>query len=153
MTPAIRPAVVADAAAIAVLEAELFPGEAWSVEQVAEELTGYGRSGWVADAPGVELGGYVVMRTVGDVSDLQRIGVRASAQRSGLASSLLAAASAGVRAAGAERVLLEVAEDNAPARAFYARAGFVEIDRRPRYYRQEVDALVLELWLGKGLEQ
>lgn len=149
----IRPAVIDDAAAIAALEAVLFPGEAWSAEQVAEELTGYGRRGWVAEGGSVALRGYLIMRTVGEVSDLQRIGVAPSHQRAGTAAALLTAASAGVRKEGAERILLEVAEDNAPARALYARAGFVEIDRRPKYYRHAVDALVLELALTPRLEE
>ncbi|GGO90014.1 hypothetical protein GCM10011584_20840 [Nocardioides phosphati] len=178
----LRPAVAADAASIAALEVVLFGADAWSVDQVVEELTGYGRRGWVVEtAPSgssTDLGsiqiesadeaprdgerhggaaplhepssrGYVIMRTVGDVSDLQRIAVAPNLQRAGLAARLLAAARAGVREEGAERILLEVAEDNAAARAFYAREGFVEIDRRPRYYRHEVDALVLQLELAQ----
>lgn len=159
----IRSAGAADAAAIAALEADLFGVDAWSRDQVVEELTGYGRRGWLlaeprsgsrrddgslamdpAHATLPPLAGYVIMRTVGDVSDLQRIGVAPPRQRTGLAARLLAAASDGVREEGAERILLEVAEDNLAARAFYARAGFREIDRRPKYYRHEVDALVLE---------
>jgi ribosomal-protein-alanine acetyltransferase len=150
VTEGVRAAVAGDAPAIAALEARLFAGSAWSEQQVREELTGHGRRGWVVapatghEVDGPPLRGYVIMRTVGDVSDLQRIGVAPELQRAGLAARLLAAASAGVREEGAERILLEVAEDNAPARAFYARAGFVEIDRRPRYYRHEVAALVLQ---------
>lgn len=176
----VRPALAADVPGITALEAVLFPGEAWSREQVVEELAGYGRRAWVVastrsglspdpasiqieagreafgDHRGValphegSLSGYVIMRTVGEVSDLQRIAVAPDHQRAGLAARLLAAAGAGVREEGAERILLEVAEDNAAARAFYARAGFVEIDRRPRYYRHEVDALVLEKMLDDG---
>lgn len=182
MDVVLRPALPADAPAIAALEAVLFGADAWSVDQVAEELTGYGRRGWVVEAAQSELragpgsiemepvdeeahggaphqraaplhdrssSGYVIMRTVGDVSDLQRIAVAPHVQRAGLAARLLAAARAGVREEGAERILLEVAEDNAAARAFYAREGFVEIDRRPRYYRHEVDALVLQLELAQ----
>ena len=37
---------------------------------------------------------------------------------------------------GADRLLLEVRENNAGAIGFYAAHGFVEIDRRPRYYRR-----------------
>ena len=86
------------------------------------------------------ISGYVVTRLVDDVADLQRIGVHPDAQRHGLASALLAEA----MKRPAARMLLEVAESNAAARAFYARAGFVEIHRRPNYYRDGSDALVLE---------
>ena len=86
------------------------------------------------------ISGYVVTRLVDDVADLQRIGVHPDAQRHGLASALLAEA----MKRPAARMLLEVAESNAAARAFYAKAGFVEIHRRPNYYRDGSDALVLE---------
>ena len=47
-------------------------------------------------------------------------------------------------------MLLEVRADNRPALAFYADAGFVEIDRRERYYADGAPAIVLRLALGKG---
>jgi ribosomal-protein-alanine N-acetyltransferase len=39
--------------------------------------------------------------------------------------------------------LLEVGEDNTPARRLYARAGFREVGRRPGYYAGGKAALVL----------
>ena len=45
----------------------------------------------------------------------------------------------------ADRLLLEVREDNTAALAFYARSGFTEIDRRPRYYADGATAVVLRL--------
>jgi ribosomal-protein-alanine N-acetyltransferase len=58
-------------------------------------------------------------------------------------------------AGGAERMFLEVAEDNAAARALYARAGFAEAGRRRGYYARPdgpaADALVLALDLGNAL--
>ena len=77
---------------------------------------------------------------VGDIAELQRIAVEPAAG----AGSRRAARRvvAGPKADGAERLLLEVREDNAGALAFYAAAGFVEIDRRPRYYRDGATAVV-----------
>jgi ribosomal-protein-alanine N-acetyltransferase len=43
---------------------------------------------------------------------------------------------------------LEVSANNEAARALYARAGFVEVGRRPRYYASGADALVLRLDLS-----
>ena len=58
-------------------------------------------------------------------------------------------------ARGAVRVFLEVADDNAAARALYARAGFVEAGRRPGYYAgadgERRDALLLALNLRGAL--
>ena len=64
-------------------------------------------------------------------------------RRDGVASALLDAVLA-LRPAG-ERVVLEVREDNAGALGFYAARGFVELDRRPRYYRDGATAIVMEL--------
>jgi ribosomal protein S18 acetylase RimI-like enzyme len=44
-------------------------------------------------------------------------------------------------------MLLEVSSENSAALAFYERSGFTEIDRRPRYYRDGSDAIVMELAL------
>jgi ribosomal-protein-alanine N-acetyltransferase len=44
---------------------------------------------------------------------------------------------------GAERLFLEVATGNAPARALYAAMGFVEIGQRRHYYPDGDDALIM----------
>ena len=146
----IRLATTSDVGTIAHLERILF-GANLIVAQITEELVGAGRQVLVIateSSPDIDPGtderagisGYVVTRLVDDVADLQRIGVHPDAQRHGLATALLAEA----MKRPAARMLLEVAESNAVARAFYARAGFVEIHRRPKYYRDGSDALVLE---------
>jgi ribosomal protein S18 acetylase RimI-like enzyme len=48
-------------------------------------------------------------------------------------------------------MLLEVSAANTGALAFYAASGFVEIDRRPRYYRDGTDAVVLRAALGTAM--
>jgi ribosomal-protein-alanine N-acetyltransferase len=63
---------------------------------------------------------------------------------------LLAAAVGRARALGAHRLLLEVREDNAGARAFYDAAGFAELGVRPRYYGDGAAAVVLERVLADG---
>ncbi len=132
----VRPATAADVPAVARLDRELFGPEAWTEAQVAEELLGEHRRAWVVGEP---LVGYAVTRTLGDVTDLQRIAVHPDHRRHGLAGVLLAAA-----AADGHRMLLEVNAGNHGAVAFYSAAGFVEIDRRRRYYRDGSDALVLQ---------
>ncbi|GAB2886568.1 hypothetical protein GCM10027026_43030 [Myroides odoratimimus subsp. xuanwuensis] len=139
--------MAADARAVAALEADLFGTEAWSVDQVRDELTGETRHALVDERDG-ELAGYAVVMVLGDVADLQRIGVRPDLQRGGVAASLLDAGLEAARSRGADRMLLEVSEANAGARAFYADRGFSELDRRRRYYRDGSDALVLARPLG-----
>ncbi len=45
-------------------------------------------------------------------------------------------------------MVLEVAIGNAAARTLYEHAGFVEAGRRPRYYADGGDALILRVRLG-----
>jgi len=135
----IRPATLDDVPALVALERLLFGADAWSEAQVREELRGPGREVLVAEDESSV--GYVVTLLVGKVADLQRIGVHPERQRQGLAAALLAKAVE----RPAERMLLEVSEDNEAALAFYAQRGFVEIGRRPGYYRSGAAAIVMEL--------
>ena len=145
----VRPGTPADAAPIAELEALLFGIDAWPLDAVAGELAAADRSAFVAeDADAVC--GYAVTMRAGDTVDLQRIGVHPSWQRRGVARTLLGCGLDRARADGAERMLLEVSAGNRAALSFYAEAGFVEIDRRRRYYRDGSDAVVLRLPLLRG---
>jgi ribosomal-protein-alanine N-acetyltransferase len=86
-----------------------------------------------------------VVLTVADRADLQRIAVAPDHQRAGIGSRLLAELVARCRAGGGSALLLEVAADNGPASAFYRRHGFVEVARRPRYYADGREAVVMRL--------
>ena len=143
----VRPATSADADGILALETALFGADAWSASSVLAELTAPDRSCAVAVSDGQVIG-YVLTLRSGDVVDLQRIGVDPARQRQGVATALLEAALEQAHDDGADAMLLEVSEANGPALAFYAREGFVEIDRRRRYYRDGTDALILRR--GRG---
>jgi ribosomal-protein-alanine acetyltransferase len=132
----LRPATADDVAAVHALEAEVFGVDAWSEPSVREELTGPRRRAVLACDP--EVVGYAVTSTVADVVDLQRIAVRPGHRRRGLARSLLAAVS------DDGRMLLEVSAANEAALRLYAAEGFSEIHRRPAYYRDGSDAVVME---------
>ncbi len=142
----IRLATAADLADVAALEAELFGPDAWDEAALAAELEGPGRRFVVAG--GEAVAGYAVSRSIGDVVDLQRIGVSRAHQRTGLATVLLAELVA--HPGEAERMMLEVSATNVGAIAFYRRNGFAELATRPRYYRDGSDALVMSRDLGSG---
>ena len=138
----IRPAAATDVPDLLVLETDLFGPDAWSEASLRDELDGPGRRAVVLDA-GAEILGYAVTLLAGGVVDLQRIAVRPDRQRQGLAALLLADVLTAARAAGADRMLLEVSAANTAAVAFYDAHGFTRIDVRRRYYRDDSDALVL----------
>jgi ribosomal-protein-alanine N-acetyltransferase len=143
----LRPATLGDVAALAALETAVLGGEAWSEATVRDEVQGPGRRVLLAvaeDMTGTEvLVGYAATMTVGDVVDLQRIAVRPSYRRRGVARALLREAMAEAATRGAARMLLEVSVGNASAAGLYAAAGFEEIRRRSRYYRDGSDAVVM----------
>jgi [ribosomal protein S18]-alanine N-acetyltransferase len=147
----IRAAVPADVDAVVELEAACQGADAWSAWLVRDGVEGglptirY----LVADVEGLVVG-YAVASLVGDIAELQRIGVTPAMRRTGVATALLDEVVAQAPDEGANRLLLEVREDNAGALAFYAARGFIEIDRRARYYRDGTTAVVLRLPLVKG---
>src|SRR6478735_4311367 len=130
----IRTATDHDAHAVAALERGNLGIDAWSDVLVAE-----------ADGAVV---GHAVASIVGDVAELQRISVDRPHRRTGLATALLAAVRDLAVNDGADRLLLEVREDNAGAIAFYETEGFAEVGRRRHYYKDGATAVVLSLGLG-----
>lgn len=148
----IRPATVSDLAAVVALERDGLGSDAWPETLIAEGLAGTlpTVAYLVATDPDDRPVGHAVVSAAGDIAELQRIAVAGDQRRRGVASALLEHAVAHGRGTGADRMLLEVRERNAPALAFYAARGFVEIDRRPRYYHDGETAVVMRLPLVKG---
>ena len=135
-----------DVDAIADLELVAFPLDPWSETLIEEGVAGRvpTTSYFVAeqDARFVGLcGGQRRAGRRGAAADRHGAG-RASYRRRGRAPRRRRPSTP--RAGGAERLLLEVRDDNVAARAFYAGAGFAEIAQRARYYRDGTDAVVLE---------
>jgi [ribosomal protein S18]-alanine N-acetyltransferase len=139
----IRPATGDDIAAITALETSALGGDAWSEGLVREGVNGRLPTVHylVADDDGVIA--HAVASIVGDIAELQRIAVAADARRRGIATDLLAAVEHEAAIRHADRLLLEVREDNEPALKFYAARGFAELDRRTRYYADGTTAVVL----------
>jgi [ribosomal protein S18]-alanine N-acetyltransferase len=102
-----------------------------------------------------EADGFILMRAVADEAEILTLAVRPGARRRGAGGRLVGQGAAAAAARGAVQLFLEVADDNAAARALYARAGFVEAGRRPGYYTRadgsRWDALLLTLKLGVPL--
>lgn len=152
MTAPLRPATLADVAAVTVLEASFAPKERWSEAAWASEIEADNRRVLVAASDEAVLG-VISVQIVGGVADLNRIVVAPNHRRSGLGADLLAAGIAAADADEADEMLLEVRHDNTAALALYERAGFVEIARRANYYRQGADAVVLRLDLDPELDR
>jgi [ribosomal protein S18]-alanine N-acetyltransferase len=125
----------------AMLHAQAFPHEPWDEAAFATMLAQPGMHPFLD-----ERGGFLLLRIILDEAEIITIGV--AAPRQGIASALMARGIEAARAVGVTKIHLEVAADNAPARALYAKQGFVQAGRRRAYYANGADALTLTLDLG-----
>jgi ribosomal-protein-alanine N-acetyltransferase len=145
----IRPLGPFDAELAAALHAACFPDDPWDAAAFGHLLTSPGLFGLLLvagppDAP--EPAGLALARTVADEAEIITIGVIPAYRNNGQGAALLHAVLVQSRDRNAESMFLEVAEDNKSARQLYERHGFIEIGRRPGYYRRGRDriaALVL----------
>lgn len=97
---------------------------------------------------------YVLARVTADEAEILTLATHPSCRREGRAQKALAQCMIAAREAGATRLFLEVAADNAPARALYTAAGFVEAGRRKGYYVRKgataIDAIIMQRDLTQG---
>ena len=114
-------------------EAAAFAGTPWTARSVAEILALPSAFGLVAVASGEPVG-FVLAQALFEDCEILALGVLATRRRAGHGRRLLRAAGAAAAGRGARRLLLEVAESNAGARAFYRAEGFADVGRRRNYY-------------------
>jgi ribosomal-protein-alanine N-acetyltransferase len=146
--PLIRRLNGVDLDAIMAIEQAAYPFP-WTRQIFAECLrVGYGCYGV---QQGSELSGYVIFNWGAGESHLLNLCVHPQQQGGGLGRLLLEHAISKVTALGCEAMILEVRPSNPAAGAMYTRRGFVQVGRRPRYYRASEgreDALVMRLELA-----
>ena len=130
-----------DIAALVTIETESFPTP-WTENNFAVELDNPFARFFVYDDGGTVVGYYGAWRVV-DEWDIADIAVRADRRRQGIGRALLEHLLATARAEGVRDVTLEVRPSNIAARALYEAFGFCEEGRRPRYYLNGEDALIL----------
>ena len=94
--------------------------------------------------------GALVYRMTGDEAEIIEIAVDKTKRQQGLATNMMDYLCQLACLENCQRLLLEVADNNLPAKAFYTQYGFVIIGQRPAYYNKQIDALIMELWLSKA---
>ena len=140
------------AALLAEIHAEAFPAnQAWGAAALAPMLALPGHFGLVAISQDQPLG-FALARAQGPEAEIVTIAVRPGARGQGFGRLLLASVMAEAVRCGAVEMFLEVAEPNVAARALYAGAGAREVGRRPRYYADGADALVLRIALAGSMK-
>lgn len=145
----LRPANANDPAALAALELEVF-GDSnhtpWSENLFADDLALPGHIWWVAHDEG-SIVGYAGGVVAGGEIQIDNVAVAPSRRREGIAARLLARVTYDAQMLGATTSVLEVDVDNAAAQALYAGLGYAEVGRRPNYYGQGHDALIMGVQL------
>jgi len=141
-----------DIPALAVLEHELFPRDAWTEATWWSELAARPRRAYVVeDGPGGDVLAYGGLDLGGEVADVMTMAVAPAAQGAGLGRAVLAELVARARADHAAYLMLEVRADNPRARELYSRNGFEVLTVRRRYYQPgDVDALVMRRLLQES---
>ena len=94
---------------------------------------------------------FVLMRVVVDEAEVLTLATSPNYRRKGLARKMLGAAEQEARLRGATSVFLEVAEDNAAARALYARCDYQQVGYRANYYMPKNGAPIAALVLRKDI--
>lgn len=140
-----RPASATDLGAMTELEQTLFPTDAWSRAIFSQELdlVPQTREYWVGIADSQTLVGYGGVSILVPDSEIMTFAIAPEFQGQGLGGQFLRLLLAQAQARGCQFCFLEVRADNEPAIRLYSSAGFVEIERRQRYYRDGVAAIVM----------
>ncbi|WIY83251.1 GNAT family N-acetyltransferase [Propionimicrobium sp. PCR01-08-3] len=132
-----------DLAALLALEECGFDGaQRWSAASWASELDATGRLVLVSrDASGIDA--VACFSVTDETAELLRVIVQPAKRDQGLARRLLGVGKEWAEASGADRMLLEVRQDNDPAVALYSSAGFEPISKRRDYYGPGLDAIIM----------
>lgn len=129
-------------AQVAVLEKQCFSAP-WSEASVTGELDNP-LSVWLVCEDQGRVLGYVGSQTVLDETDMMNIAVLPEARRAGIGERLILSLIELLKDRGSRSLALEVRASNTPAISLYKKLGFLQVGRRPNYYRgPREDALIL----------
>ena len=144
----VRRMTMEDAAAVAEMEHQLF-SDAWSEKSVLDTLGLPNTVCLTAEKVG-RIVGYVLAYTAADEAEIARIAVAQEFQRQGAARTLMKELSDICAQKEVKKLLLDVRESNAAARALYVACGFKEDGIRQRFYENpQEDAILMSCPVGE----
>ena len=124
-------ATAADAARLAELHSRAFP-RPWTADDIARMLDNPTTFALISHAGPLQ--GFVIAWAAAGDAEILTVAVAPEARRKGVATTLVTSAGVAALVRGAATMHLEVAEDNAAARALYLKLGYQEVGVRPAYY-------------------
>ena len=129
-------------AQVAELEKRCFTAP-WSENSIRYELTNP-ISLWLVAVEDGKLLGYVGSQSVMGEADMMNVAVEPESRRRGIGRRLVEDLVQALKDRQVNSLTLEVRASNEPAKALYEQLGFLQIGRRPNYYRNpKEDALIL----------
>lgn len=129
--------------AIAALERECFPADAWPEDMIGRMLDNF-----TLAVENDTVLGYAVLSSVLDEGSIDNVAVAPSQRRRGVAHALIADAVRRGRERALSFITLEVRASNDPAIRLYEKHGFVPVGRRRNYYEKpREDAILMTLVL------
>jgi ribosomal-protein-alanine N-acetyltransferase len=154
----VRPLNLDDCQAAADLETQLFAGR-FTAQSLRDMLNKPAFYGAVLPAVGQAVGqaaaihAYYLSTITADCADIIAIGTHRDWQRRGFGRIMLEHLIGVTEQQHVEKILLEVAADNMPARQLYDSCGFVEIGCRKNYYKRgetRCDAVIMARLRGSA---
>lgn len=133
-------------------------GEAWNRQQVASALLLANTHATLLAADGsppadpFDAVAFAIVRAAPGEEEILLIAVAPQVRRRGLGARMIATLASDARARGAERLFLEMRENN-PARSMYEAQGFTPIGRRKNYYSLSDGARMDAITFGLDLTQ
>jgi ribosomal-protein-alanine acetyltransferase len=147
MKPSTRAAQRDDLEAVLAIEKSWPTTAGWTRAQFESELENPRSRFVVAEEEG-RLAGYAVFWSVPPEAQILDIAVAPDSARRGLGRFLLDVILAHARRLGLKKATLEVRAGNEAALALYRAAGFSVVGRRPRFYPDGEDAVLMDLGLS-----
>ncbi len=141
----ITPIPTSAALPLSAMHRACFPDDPWdaaALERILAMSGGFGYLAWQGDTPA----GFILARDLGGEVEILSLGVVPAWRRGGIGRALVDSVMAEADRRHIGTIVLEVATGNEAARRLYAAVGFVQVGRRPRYYRHtggQADALIL----------
>lgn len=115
----------------------------WSERSVESELNNQ-LSLWLVAVEDGSVVGYIGSQTVMGESDMMNVAVHPDHRRKGIAETLISELMEALKRRQSQCLTLEVRASNEPAKQLYEKLGFVQVGKRPNYYRNpKEDALIL----------
>lgn len=139
----VRAAREEDLAAVLMLERGMVEAPHWTEAQYREILQQTTRCFFVAEMTGEIVGFAVGSAMMAVAAELESVAVRPDWRRAGVGRALCEAVIGWSRAQDAAEMELEVRAGGSGPIALYRSLGFLEVGRRPNYYRDPMEDAVL----------